>query len=112
MNPAGGAVRVAQEGFRLGPSLRYTTSSGPRRPSGGESAAQNAAPKIQPEMKFCGHYTAALSTATASTIGAEPEFSAIRVTPESPEARKGERKTVTTLFDIKGSMDLMEGPPS
>jgi hypothetical protein len=67
--------------------------------------AENTAP-----FKFCGECGATQGVATAaSTIRAEPESSAIRVTPEAaPEALEGERKTVTALFaDIKGSTELM-----
>src|SRR5246127_3708913 len=67
--------------------------------------AENTAP-----FKFCGECGTTLEVAAAaSTIGAEPESSAIRVNPEAaPEAAEGERKTVTALFaDIKGSTELM-----
>ena len=60
-----------------------------------------------PPFKFCGE------CGTALAGNATPIESAIRVTPELPDASiaalEGERKTVTALFaDIKGSTEMME----
>src|ERR1700730_12170775 len=61
-----------------------------------------------PTSKFCEDCGTALGGVTlGSTNPAEPNRSAIRVTPPL-EALEGERKTVTALFaDIKGSTELM-----
>src|SRR6266436_9741676 len=69
-----------------------------------------------PQFKFCGECGVSLTTASGTTVPANPGPSnappPIRIAPEQPASAElpgGERKTVTALFaDIKGSMDLME----
>jgi class 3 adenylate cyclase len=66
--------------------------------------AENTVP-----FKYCRECGTALGLTTAvSTVGAGPERSPIRVSPElAPEVLGGERKTVTALFaDIVGSTAL------